>query len=236
MRPGLILGGLAIGVLLIAAAWLWLPAWDFLVEPVQPDVRDRVNRAIEAASESPEEQARLRLELAALEQEDAGRRSGLRGTIAQVGAAVVAGSVAAWGAVSAWRQLQVSREGQITERFTRAVDQLGKESLDVRLGGIHALQRIARESPADRPAIVNMLGAFVLGHQTDQSLQVGPGEIWHRKLDLHAAIMVVREQRRPTEQLWWPEVELVAADLRGADFTEAWLARMFLLTSSRGRR
>jgi hypothetical protein len=33
------------------------------------------------------------------------------------------------------RQLQVNREGQITERFTRAIDQLGSEALDVRLGG-----------------------------------------------------------------------------------------------------
>ena len=34
----------------------------------------------------------------------------------------------------------MEREGQITERFTRAIDQLGNEKLDVRLGGIYALR------------------------------------------------------------------------------------------------
>jgi hypothetical protein len=48
------------------------------------------------------------------------------------------------------RQVDISREGQITERFTRAVDQLGSDNLDVRLGGIHALGRIAKDSPPDQ--------------------------------------------------------------------------------------
>ena len=42
------------------------------------------------------------------------------------------------------QQLRVAQAGQITERFTRAVDQLGG-SEDVQLGGIYALQQIAKE-------------------------------------------------------------------------------------------
>src|SRR6266487_3754656 len=34
--------------------------------------------------------------------------------------------------------LQVSQQGQITDRFTKAIDQLGKNTLAVRLGGIYA--------------------------------------------------------------------------------------------------
>jgi uncharacterized protein YjbI with pentapeptide repeats len=41
-------------------------------------------------------------------------------------------------------QLQIAQRGHITERFTRAIDQLGHAQLDVRLGGIYALERIAR--------------------------------------------------------------------------------------------
>ncbi|CAO5185735.1 Pentapeptide repeat-containing protein [Frankia sp. AiPs1] len=67
------------------------------------------------------------------------------------------------GGAATWRQVQVSREGQLTERFTRAVDQVGSETLDVRLGGIYALGRLARSSPADRPAVAQVLGAFVRG-------------------------------------------------------------------------
>jgi hypothetical protein len=52
------------------------------------------------------------------------------------------------GAFFTWRQLQISREGQVTDRFTRAVDQLGHPEVDVRLGGIYALERIAKDSPS----------------------------------------------------------------------------------------
>jgi len=51
------------------------------------------------------------------------------------------------------RTLETTREGQITERFTRAIDQLGHAHLDVRLGGIYGLERIARDSPDNRVAI-----------------------------------------------------------------------------------
>jgi hypothetical protein len=44
-------------------------------------------------------------------------------------------------------QHQLDQQGQITERFTRAIDQLGHERLDVRLGGIYALERITNDSP-----------------------------------------------------------------------------------------
>ena len=42
------------------------------------------------------------------------------------------------GAYFTW-QMRVTREGQITDRYTKAVDQLGSQHLDVRLGGIYAL-------------------------------------------------------------------------------------------------
>jgi Pentapeptide repeats (8 copies) len=61
-------------------------------------------------------------------------------------------------------QLQLTHEGQITDRFTKAVDQLGSQHLDVRVGGIYALERIARDSPSDRATIEEVLTAFVRGH------------------------------------------------------------------------
>jgi hypothetical protein len=58
-------------------------------------------------------------------------------------------------------QLRVAEQGQITERFTHAVDQLGSDRLDVRLGGIYALERIARDSPDDRRAIAEILSSYL---------------------------------------------------------------------------
>ena len=58
-------------------------------------------------------------------------------------------------------QLQVAQEGQITERFTRAIEQLGSDKMAIRLGGIYALERIANDSDKDYWPIMETLTAYV---------------------------------------------------------------------------
>jgi hypothetical protein len=91
------------------------------------------------------------------------------------------------GAVATWRQVHINREGQITDRFTRAIDQLGSENRDVRIGGIYALGRIAANSPDDRSTIQYVLGAFVRdefspdGGDPPRRVQASPGSVrFHR--------------------------------------------------------
>src|SRR5262249_46337774 len=55
-------------------------------------------------------------------------------------------------------------EGQITDRFTKAITQLGDEKLEVRLGGIYALERIAKDSEKDHWTIMEVLTAYVREH------------------------------------------------------------------------
>jgi hypothetical protein len=59
-------------------------------------------------------------------------------------------------------ELHVIREGQITERFTRAIEHLGSglDKLDIVIGGVYALERIAKDSSADRTAIIEILTAY----------------------------------------------------------------------------
>jgi uncharacterized protein YjbI with pentapeptide repeats len=59
------------------------------------------------------------------------------------------------------RNLEIARDGQITERFTRAIEQLASKNLEVRLGGIYALERIARDSEKDHWPIMEVLTAYV---------------------------------------------------------------------------
>ena len=90
-------------------------------------------------------------------------RSDVRATLVQV----LAGGLVATGLIFTARTLDLNRSGQVTERFTRAVDQLGqrgdrpRDRLDVRLGGIYALERIARDSPDDLSTVVEVLCAHV---------------------------------------------------------------------------
>jgi hypothetical protein len=69
------------------------------------------------------------------------------------------------------RTLELTEQGHITERYTKAIEQLGSDKLDVRLGGIYALERLAIDSERDHPTVVEVLGAFVREHSdsTDDS-------------------------------------------------------------------
>jgi hypothetical protein len=76
-------------------------------------------------------------------------------------AEIVGGAALLAGLYFTWSSLEVSREGQITDRFTKAIAQLGDEKMAVRLGGIYALERIARDSEKDHWPIMEVLTAYV---------------------------------------------------------------------------
>jgi len=62
---------------------------------------------------------------------------------------------------------RLSEDGRITDRFSKAVDQLGARTqdgnplLEIRLGALYALQRLARDSRRDRDAIIDISCAYV---------------------------------------------------------------------------
>lgn len=87
-----------------------------------------------------------------------------RGTLGQIlsGVAVLAGLIFAWQQLgSTTRSVQLSEQGQLTDRFSSAIGQLANEELPVRLGGIYALEQIARDNPRDYSAAMQVLAAIV---------------------------------------------------------------------------
>ncbi|WP_405809014.1 hypothetical protein OG524_03430 [Streptomyces sp. NBC_01520] len=58
----------------------------------------------------------------------------------------------------------LAKEGQITDRYTAAVGNLGEDQVDVRLSGIYALERIMQDSGRNQPTITNVLAAYVRTH------------------------------------------------------------------------
>ena len=78
--------------------------------------------------------------------------------------ALLAGGIAVVGSIYTARTFALNRASQLTDRFTKAIEQLGHRTVDVRLGGIYALERIARDSRADHPQVVEVLTAFVREH------------------------------------------------------------------------
>jgi len=157
-----------------------------------------------------------------------------------------------------WRTLQVNREGQITERFTRAIDQLGKvedgtKRFEIRIGGIYALERIARESEEDYWPIMEVLTAYVRHnshwpHGQIRSLQ-DVRELVARGFDLKEvvpdrvepdieAIMTVLRRRAGSygsgepQPLNLSDTNLAKVDLREANLSYAYLPGAYLFVAN----
>lgn len=149
----------------------------------------------------------------------------------------IGGSIVLWGT---FRTLHLNREGQITERFTRAIDQLGQSDdhkLDIRLGGIYALERIARDSTSDRVPIIEVLTAFLREHArwrpdgqeatSNASREPDPGSSTSPRLraDFQAAATVLA---RNNWAAMWHRFDLSEVDLHEVDLTGAHLECTFL--------
>jgi len=160
----------------------------------------------------------------------------LRRTMATViaGAFVLLTGFLSWRNVTISQQgLVVNQEGQITERFTRAIEQLGatrddgRTHLEVRLGGIYALERIARDSPRDYGPIMEVLTAYVRENapapaEADASTE-SPEEDHRGAVDIQAILTVIA--RRTADQLKLPprQLDLSRSDLKGTDLRSAHL-------------
>jgi uncharacterized protein YjbI with pentapeptide repeats len=57
--------------------------------------------------------------------------------------------------------IRLTQTRLITERFSNAVEQLGNDKIEVRLGGIYALERIAQDSDRDHWIIMEVLTSFI---------------------------------------------------------------------------
>ena len=83
----------------------------------------------------------------------------------RVAAVALLAGLAAFGTLAyTIRTYSLTLSGHVTDRYTRAVDQMGSDKLSVRLGGIYALERIALDSSVDATTVVEVLAAFVRQH------------------------------------------------------------------------
>ncbi|MFI8890103.1 pentapeptide repeat-containing protein [Streptomyces paradoxus] len=133
------------------------------------------------------------------------------------------------------QELGIAQEGQITDRYTKAVENLGDDAMDIRLGGIYALQRIMEDSSRDHPTIADVLATFVRTHASKP-----PKEGEDLRADLRAAMKVLAYRDRSRDDTFFldlrgtrlPGLELqprlrnstvlpLRADLSGADLSGA---------------
>ena len=129
------------------------------------------------------------------------------------------------------RSLQITERGQITDRFTTAIDQLGDDRLELRLGGIYSLEQIAVDAPESHYwPVMQVLTAFV---RANAPLADPSGDIATPATapsgspapDVQAVLTVLGQ--RDTR---WDEgtLDLRRTDLRNADLQGAQLGNMLL--------
>lgn len=137
--------------------------------------------------------------------------------------AAAGGTIALVGLGFTARTYYLSRRGQLTDRYTRAIAQLASDRITERLGGIYALEHLMVESARDHTTVVEVLAAFIR-EQTDDGYGMlnrpvhvhrGPQPAYRTlSRDVQTALSVLG--RRP-ERIERNVIDLSRADLCGAD-------------------
>lgn len=161
----------------------------------------------------------------------------------------IGGFAILFGLYFTWENVKTAREGQITERFTRAVDQLGNQSQEIRLGGIHALGRISKESKKDNYTIMTILADYVrinsniynnhlennYPNHNSISMDVLATEITTRIVldgvissDIQAALTIIGERKSFFNSKKDKRLNLKETFLRQADLSHLYLEGAFL--------
>ena len=135
---------------------------------------------------------------------------------------VLAGSVAAAISYRSQRikekELFVQEDGRFTDRFTRAIEQLGNnDSIAVRIGGVYALDRLAHDSPADRQRIVDVMTSRIREQAPDLET-VSSSSLRKLPEDITAIIKVLKRLSTLYRDI---DIVLTGANLNGADLTWA---------------
>ncbi|MFE5286450.1 pentapeptide repeat-containing protein [Nocardia sp. NPDC056611] len=132
-------------------------------------------------------------------------------------------------------QYGLSQQVQVTDRFGKSVEHLGSDQQTVRVGGVYALERIARDSAADSQTVVEVLGAFLRSRELtncpDVELPVDTSPVAEpAPADLWAAAAAISHTYTPfrDHQLDLRKTCLVMIDLSGKRFSHtvfmhAWL-------------
>lgn len=125
---------------------------------------------------------------------------------------------------NARNELELTRRGQITERFTQAIGQLGSEDLELKLGGIYSLERTAYEDRDHHWPVMEVLTTYVRQHATRDPERESSEAMPTPEPDIQAILTVIGQRsvhHRDAEHD--RPIKLNDTDLRGADLRDAYL-------------
>ncbi len=172
-------------------------------------------------------------------------RFAIKNDVTKTTAQILGGAFFLFGLYFTWSNLVATQEKNITDLYTKAIEQLGSDRLEVRLGGIYALERIARQSEKDHGTIMEVLIAYVRENAPwppetlaearkkrswakTKDEKVSPPERWGEitikpDADVQAVLTVIGRRSRTYEKGEKKFLDLRKTDLRGAELRDAHL-------------
>ena len=165
-----------------------------------------------------------------LDKPDAYRLADLQDAHRRTLAQILGGLGLLYGLYLTWRRVRAVEEGQITERFTRAIEQLGQDEADkmaIRLGGIYALERIAKDSEKDHGPIMEVLTAYVR-EKAPRQQEYTPRTDERPPADIQAILTVIGRRETTGKGRRNDRLNLSKTHLVGADLSEAYLSWAYL--------
>jgi hypothetical protein len=124
-----------------------------------------------------------------------------------------------------YRNFKVTEDKQVTERFSKSIEHLGNEKIDIRLGGIYALEQISIDSSKYHWTIMEILSAFV----REKSKETSSKKLEKMKEDIQAALTVMNrrcaEQDPQGEKINLMQVNLKLVEFQAANISGVNLSR-----------
>ncbi len=147
---------------------------------------------------------------------------------------------------AAEQQANTAEQGQITDQLNKATEGLGKNNannepvIEVRLGALYALERIAQDSIRDHIQIMEILCAYVRQNSPKKTYKDLPEKIDPLREDIQAALTIIGrrdkwhdgEKHLEHEQRQNYRVDLRNCDLHGAQLDDANLIGAMLDSSN----
>lgn len=213
------------------------------VNLIQQGIDDFQSKLSKIVSNESLELLKLEKDLLILKKDKTTIQNGVYATLVQAIGGLILGMTAYVG----YRNFRISEDKQITKHFSKAIEHLGDEKIDIRLGGIYVLAQIAIDSPKYHWTIIEILSAFIREKSTIHKPDLDGNIIPQQKLttDVKAAITALgrrnidRDNGRQIDlrNVYLAEIEiesdanlcrvnlsgsdLYAAKLNGIDLSEA---------------
>lgn len=208
-------GGIAAIVLGLAIVWvLFVPAADWLA---RHDMGSVTGLAHETAVDNA------------------------RGRLLTLGAGLFAAGALVFTALTfnlSQRTFAQADRAQVTDRYTKAVEQLGSDKMDVKVGAIYSLEHVAKDSDEYHRTVIEVLSAFIRVNSQQTWPENAKEEDRSTRPDVQAALTVLG--RRDVERDAGPidlfeailfSANLNAANLHGVTLRSANLTRAFLVNA-----